>query len=88
MNTNSFKPIDEVRTIISDLHYQSSKGIHTNGPCHNGCGKGARGSGVCPECLEKRLGEIVGKTSAAEYFVAAHKYESIKEKILTKARSL
>lgn len=34
-------------------------GVTTTGPCAKGCGEGARGSGVCRNCLAAELQELV-----------------------------
>lgn len=38
----------------------------TWGKCMAGCGKDARGSGLCKDCAERGLAELVGKEKAEE----------------------
>lgn len=39
------------------LHYQTRpvSSVVTMGFCANGCGKGARGGGVCEKCIEREI---------------------------------
>jgi hypothetical protein len=42
-------------------------GVATCGPCKTGCGKSARGSGLCFDCATKELARYVGGEKAAKY---------------------
>ena len=56
--------------LAGSIRYQLSPGVHTAGACAQGCGKRARGAGVCADCLTDELEEIVG-APLAERFVGA-----------------
>ena len=53
--------------ILGERKRQSYRGVSTWGGCHNGCGKSARGSSECIDCLTSRLAEEVGNDMALEY---------------------
>ena len=36
----------------------------TMGPCSDGCGRTARGSGLYPDCCEKEMAELIGEVCA------------------------
>lgn len=74
--------IDKVRQILGDLHYQTYMGVTTMGPCANGCGNAARGSGVCSECLTLELAGHAGESLARKYHSALKEYKLLHESIL------
>jgi len=41
--------------LLHSLRYQYPSGVTTMGNCSAGCGKPARGSGICKACLTKEL---------------------------------
>lgn len=61
------KKTERIGELRSTMWYNASVGIHTYGPCMNGCGKSARGGGLCFDCATKELGELVGGSLAKIY---------------------
>ena len=61
------KKTERVEELRSTMWYNAATGIHTYGACMNGCGKTARGAGLCFDCAAKELGELVGKSLAKIY---------------------
>ena len=81
------KAIDQTRQLLHDLSYQFPNGVTTFSACINGCGEGARGGQECPDCLTKKLGELVGADIARRHLVAMKVYKSLHNKIIETAQS-
>ena len=57
----------ELEYLLSRLRHQFPEGVTTIGYCSTGCGKPARGSGVCADCL---IADMV-KLGADKYVLLA-----------------
>ena len=70
---------------ISDLKHmiwrQMPTGQTTWSLCFNGCGKPARGGGQCIECLEDKLGALVGAKLASDYIAAVRRIRNVEHEI-------
>ena len=65
----------DIRTIVHEMRYQSSTGIHTYGPAS--CGHGnARGSGVCFECHRAFLAKLIGEPQAKRIAMALREIQA------------
>jgi len=58
---------DKVSTLVSRIQRNYPDWPATMGPCSEGCGNQARGSGCCPDCLELKLAEVVGGGQAKAF---------------------
>jgi hypothetical protein len=69
------------RQLITDCQYYLWRGItdgvHTVSQCREGCGKPARGGGICVSCAEKDLATAVGKEVARKYVLAIRNIRKI-----------
>jgi hypothetical protein len=63
--------VEKLNDLISKIRYQLPIGVTTMGLCVNHCGNSARGSGVCVNCLELELADLVGRSNALDYVCAA-----------------
>ena len=61
------KKLERIYDIRHALWRNIANGVFTSGTCSAGCGRMARGSGLCADCLAKELGELIGKAKAARY---------------------
>lgn len=56
------------RQLYDRLRYELAPvAVTTMGPCSEGCGGSARGSGVCVACLEAKLQSAVPEVDWAEF---------------------
>lgn len=58
---------EKVHSLVFAIRSNYSTGVHTMGPCCNGCVKIARGSGRCLDCLEKELSELTNPLLANNF---------------------
>lgn len=61
------RKLEQIMDLQHVLWRNLANGAFTSGPCSAGCGKSARGSGLCASCATEQLGELVGKQMAAKY---------------------
>ena len=60
------------RELYQALRYQVlTPRVTTMGPCADGCGQYARGSGTCKHCLAKMLDKALGGRKASDWVIAA-----------------
>lgn len=66
---------DEIRESLDVLTYNLLRPtVTTMGPCANGCGAYARGSGECATCLIDKIGEAIGdRAIVAAYALACQR---------------
>lgn len=74
----------EVKTLLYEMQYQFPGGISTFSACENHCGEGARGGRMCPDCITKELGKLVGDDLARRHLVALKVYKSLHNQIIDK----
>lgn len=65
--TQMAKKLERIYDLRHALWRNIANGVFTSGYCATGCGKMARGAGLCADCLAKELGELIGKAKAARY---------------------
>ena len=58
---------DRAYSLASGLQRNYVDRPNTFGKCSSGCGKRARGSGLCAYCYERDLAEIVGEGAASKF---------------------
>ena len=58
--------MSNVRELVDTIKYNYHLWPATWGPCSNNCGENARGSGLCKNCAEDKLADIVGINRAME----------------------
>ena len=58
---------DRAHSLVSGLQRNYVDWPSTFGKCSSGCGELARGSGLCADCYERKLAEIVGEGAASHF---------------------
>ena len=57
----------KLEQLKNDIWRQNFRGVSTMGPCFRQCGRPARGSAVCKDCLETDLAKLVGTPLAEDF---------------------
>ncbi|CAG0999422.1 hypothetical protein RHDC4_03078 [Rhodocyclaceae bacterium] len=67
-------------------NYEGSLLAATYASCSRGCGRRARGGGICPDCATEELGELIGTDLSITYQAACKGVMYAAEAIYTKIR--
>ena len=79
------RKLEQIMDLQHVLWRNLANGAFTSGPCETGCGKSARGSGLCASCATERLGELVGKQMATKYAAKIREIRQLESKMEAKA---
>lgn len=80
--------LNRIRNLMEGIRYNYEGSLLdvTYANCSRGCGRVARGGGICPSCAAEELGELIGTDLASQYQVACEGVKHAAEAIYAKVK--